>query len=229
MLNCASLQYGLIGSTEYGEDFAEWISEHAVAYLNVDVSSAGSRWDAVASPSLAHLIRRTAMDVPHPSEEGKTLWDAKEDEGPFKPFGPVGPDGEFGLVMLNNGDTDVQGVNTTISSHRILEIGNIHADVDVMEAYEATRNIGLGKTEGKDGTAVGPMGSGSDFTVFLQRLGVKFNYSSLIIHPLTDIPRLLVPTKASPALLMMHRIIITQSMTVFSGKRSMLILVSRNM
>ncbi|KAJ4494602.1 hypothetical protein C8J55DRAFT_497082 [Lentinula edodes] len=165
-------EYGLIGSTEYGEDFAEWISEHAVAYLNVDVSSAGSRWDAVASPSLAHLIRRTAMDVPHPSEEGKTLWDAKEDEGPFKPFGPVGPDGEFGLVMLNNGDTDAQGVNTTISSHRILEIGNIHADADVMEAYEATRNIRLGKTEGKDGTAVGPMGSGSDFTVFLQRLGI---------------------------------------------------------
>ncbi|KAJ3853593.1 Zn-dependent exopeptidase, partial [Lentinula lateritia] len=115
-------EYGLIGSTEYGEDFAEWISEHAVAYLNVDVSSAGSRWDAVASPSLAHLIRQTAMDVPHPSEEGKTLWDAKEDEGPFKPFGPVGPDGEFGLVVLN--------------------------------------------------TAVGPMGSGSDFTVFLQRLGI---------------------------------------------------------
>ncbi|KAJ3919944.1 hypothetical protein F5877DRAFT_39116, partial [Lentinula edodes] len=132
-------EYGLIGSTEYGEDFAEWISEHAVAYLNVDVSSAGSRWDAVASPSLAHLIRQTAMDVPHPSEEGKTLWDAKEDEGPFKP---------------------------------ILEIGNIHADADVMEAYEATRNIRLGKTEGKDGTAVGPMGSGSDFTVFLQRLGI---------------------------------------------------------
>ncbi|KAJ3747714.1 Zn-dependent exopeptidase [Lentinula detonsa] len=144
-------EYGLVGSTEYGEDFAEWISEHAVAYLNVDVSSAGSKWDAVGSPSLAHLIRKTAMDVSHPSgEEGKTLWDAREDEGPFKPF----------------------GLNTTISSHRIVEIGNIHADADVMEAYEASRNERLSKEEGRDGTSIGPMGSGSDFTVFLQRLGV---------------------------------------------------------
>ncbi|KAJ3753899.1 hypothetical protein EV360DRAFT_52645, partial [Lentinula raphanica] len=117
-------EYGLVGSTEYGEDFAEWISEHAVAYLNVDVSSAGSHWDAVGSPSLAHLIKKTAMDVAHPSgEEGKTLWDARNDEGPYKPFGPVGPDGKLGL-------------------------------------------------EGRSGTEIGPMGSGSDFTVFLQRLGV---------------------------------------------------------
>lgn len=28
-------QYGLIGSTEWGEDFAEWIDEHVVAYLNL--------------------------------------------------------------------------------------------------------------------------------------------------------------------------------------------------
>ncbi|KAJ3997951.1 Zn-dependent exopeptidase [Lentinula boryana] len=165
-------EYGLVGSTEYGEDFAEWISEHAVAYLNVDVSSAGSKWDAVGSPSLAHLIRKTAMDVSHPSgEEGKTLWDAREDEGPFKPFGPVRPDGKPGLVVYTN-SSDAQGLNTTISSHRILEIGNIHADADVMEAYEASRNERLSKEEGRDGTSIGPMGSGSDFTVFLQRLGV---------------------------------------------------------
>lgn len=29
------LQYGLIGSTEWGEDFADWIQEHVVAYLNL--------------------------------------------------------------------------------------------------------------------------------------------------------------------------------------------------
>ena len=32
-------EYGLIGSTEFGEDFGEWIKENAVAYLNVDVST----------------------------------------------------------------------------------------------------------------------------------------------------------------------------------------------
>ena len=28
-------QYGLIGSTEWAEDFADWIQGHAVAYVNV--------------------------------------------------------------------------------------------------------------------------------------------------------------------------------------------------
>jgi N-acetylated-alpha-linked acidic dipeptidase len=29
------LQYGLVGSTEWGEDFADWIQKHVVAYLNL--------------------------------------------------------------------------------------------------------------------------------------------------------------------------------------------------
>ena len=28
-------EYGLIGSTEWGEDFADWIQKHVVAYLNL--------------------------------------------------------------------------------------------------------------------------------------------------------------------------------------------------
>lgn len=30
-----SLKYGLVGSTEFGEDFADWIQKHVVTYLNV--------------------------------------------------------------------------------------------------------------------------------------------------------------------------------------------------
>jgi len=35
MLKLVSLQYGLIGSTEWGEDFSEWIKDHVVAYVNI--------------------------------------------------------------------------------------------------------------------------------------------------------------------------------------------------
>ena len=35
VLNIERLQYGLVGSTEWGEDFADWIQEHVVAYLNL--------------------------------------------------------------------------------------------------------------------------------------------------------------------------------------------------
>ncbi|KAG6915008.1 hypothetical protein DXG01_013913 [Tephrocybe rancida] len=87
-------EYGLVGSTEWGEDFAEWISKHAVAYLNTDTSASGSHWNAGASPSLANLIKQTALEIPHPTVEGKNLWDARNDEGPFQPTDGV-IDAEF--------------------------------------------------------------------------------------------------------------------------------------
>ena len=41
-------QYGLIGSTEWAEDFADWIQGHAVAYINV-----GEYHDFCGLPELA--------------------------------------------------------------------------------------------------------------------------------------------------------------------------------
>lgn len=101
-----------------------------MSYLNVDVSVAGSQWNVGGSPSLADLIKRSALDVPHPTKPGKTLWDAREDEGPFKgkPEGFIGPEIYYG--------------NATIMS----------------QAPESE---------------VFPLGSGSDYTVFLQRIGVS--------------------------------------------------------
>ena len=32
-------EYGLVGSTEWGEDFADWIQKHVVAYLNLGEQS----------------------------------------------------------------------------------------------------------------------------------------------------------------------------------------------
>ncbi|KAH8096736.1 Zn-dependent exopeptidase [Cristinia sonorae] len=120
-------EYGLIGSTEWGEDFADWIQQSAVAYINVDVSVAGSAFTASGSPSLAHLIRKTAKEVPHPTDPNRSLWDSSKDKGPF-----------------------TKGV----------------ADAEFMAFYEATER------QRAAFTGVPPLGSGSDYTVFLQRLGV---------------------------------------------------------
>ncbi|ELU41729.1 vacuolar protein sorting-associated protein 70 [Rhizoctonia solani AG-1 IA] len=121
-------EYGLIGSTEWGEDFADWIQEHVVAYLNVDVASAGDRFGLSGSPSLAHILRQAAIDVPHPSDANRTLWDARDDLGPFT--GPIDKDAFI-----------------------------------VQQEAELARNAA-------SGTGVSPLGSGSDYTVFLQRLGI---------------------------------------------------------
>ncbi|KAL1946513.1 hypothetical protein VTO73DRAFT_14617 [Trametes versicolor] len=121
-------EYGLIGSTEWAEDFPGWISGNVAAYINVDGSAAGAPWVVTGCPSLAHLIRDAALDIPHPTAPGKTLWDARNDIGPF--HGP--------------------------------------ADAAFVEAYLAKQ---LAKQDGDVG-GIEPLGSGSDFTPFLQRLGV---------------------------------------------------------
>lgn len=46
-------EYGLIGSTEWGEDFEDWIDEHVVAYLNLGTS-----------PSLYPYIRPPGECIP---------------------------------------------------------------------------------------------------------------------------------------------------------------------
>jgi N-acetylated-alpha-linked acidic dipeptidase len=69
------------------------------------------------------------MEIPHPSDSNRTLWDARNDVGPFT--GPV------------NGD--------------------------VLEQYQVAQQ----KRQAAYETGVVPLGSGSDFTVFLQRLGVS--------------------------------------------------------
>ena len=93
--------------------------------LVTDVSVSGSTWNVLASPSLAHLIQRSAQDVPHPADSTKTLWDARHDVGPYE-----GPMDTASAFIRNQDQND-------------------------------SSNPGIG-----------PMGSGSDFTVFLQRLGV---------------------------------------------------------
>ncbi|KAF8583526.1 Zn-dependent exopeptidase [Ramaria rubella] len=119
-------EFGLIGSTEWGEDFPEWIKEHVVAYINVDSSVSGSRFGLSASPSMAHLVRKAAEDLPHPTRPGSSLWDATGDRGTL-----TGP-----------------------------------ADAAVMAMAEADEQLA------KQGLGVSALGSGSDFTVFLQRIGV---------------------------------------------------------
>lgn len=90
-----------------------------------DSSVSGSRFGASASPSLAHLVRGAALDIPHPTKPGLTLWDAKKDRG--------------------------------------ILTGNISAEAQSMHDAELQQADELG---------VNPLGSGSDFTVFLQRIGV---------------------------------------------------------
>jgi N-acetylated-alpha-linked acidic dipeptidase len=61
-------EYGLVGSTEWGEDFPEWITKHVVAYLNVGASISPSlRLRISAVPILILILRceRVWLEIPY--------------------------------------------------------------------------------------------------------------------------------------------------------------------
>lgn len=75
-------EYGLIGSTEWVEEYLPWLNGTVVAYLNVDVGTRGPQFTAAASPLLnGALIEATKLVLsPNVTVPGQTiydLWDKK--------------------------------------------------------------------------------------------------------------------------------------------------------
>ena len=61
-------EYGLIGSTEWVEEYLPWLSGSAIAYLNVDVGARGSNFEASASPLLNRVIFEATGLVQSPNQ-----------------------------------------------------------------------------------------------------------------------------------------------------------------
>ena len=70
-------EYGLIGSTEWVEQYLPWLSASAVAYLNVDVATRGDLFSVSASPLLNEAINEATSLVPSPNQtvKGQTVRD----------------------------------------------------------------------------------------------------------------------------------------------------------
>ncbi|GAA5902456.1 M28 family metallopeptidase [Sporobolomyces salmoneus] len=118
-------EYGLIGSTEFGEDFTGWLREKVVAYLNLDVSVSGSSFELAASPSLAHLLQECSSLVRDPTSPSNST-------------------------------------STTTSSK----------DLIAVEGGELEKRTSTKGQEDLGQTKVKTLGSGSDFSVFLQYIGI---------------------------------------------------------
>ncbi|KAL8713247.1 MAG: hypothetical protein Q9220_002768 [cf. Caloplaca sp. 1 TL-2023] len=75
-------EYGLIGSTEWVEEYLPWLSKAAIAYLNVDVATSGPQFTTAASPLLHGVIRNVTGLVQSPNQTiaGQTVrdtWDGR--------------------------------------------------------------------------------------------------------------------------------------------------------
>jgi N-acetylated-alpha-linked acidic dipeptidase len=120
-------ELGLIGSTEWGEQYARELGD-APAYFNMDVAVSGPKFGSSSVPSLKQFVRDATKVVPSP--KGGTVYEVWRKANEPGAAGPQSP-------------TDAIG-----DSRRTPE-AQLNADAPV-----------------------GDLGSGSDYTVFLQRLGV---------------------------------------------------------
>jgi N-acetylated-alpha-linked acidic dipeptidase len=119
-------EYGLIGSTEWGEQHEPELAQ-AAAYFNMDVAVAGPKFGASAVPSLKQFLRDVTKVVPGP--KGGTVFDDWRN--------------------TNKPDSEPVNPQETATSMQRPPAAQMHSDV-----------------------SVGDLGSGSDYTVFLQHLGV---------------------------------------------------------
>jgi N-acetylated-alpha-linked acidic dipeptidase len=119
-------EQGLIGSTEYAEQYAGAL-QNAVAYFNMDVAVAGPDFGASSVPSLKQFLRDIAQSVPSP--KGGSVYDVWRAQSEAARRGRGNADA--GSCAERRGDAD-------------------HGDAHV-----------------------GDLGSGSDYSAFLQHLGVS--------------------------------------------------------
>ncbi|KAK1810680.1 hypothetical protein LTR12_014962 [Friedmanniomyces endolithicus] len=70
-------EYGLLGSTEWVEEYLPWLSEATVAYINVDVGARGPNFQTSAAPVLNKLIEAATGEVLSPNQtvHGQTVRD----------------------------------------------------------------------------------------------------------------------------------------------------------
>ena len=118
-------EQGLIGSTEYAEQYAKSL-RNAAAYFNMDVGVAGPEFGASSVPSLKQFLRDIAQAVPSP--KGGTVYDAWKAQS---------------------------------------ETARLHRENADAGSF-AERSSGVDRSD----VHVGDLGSGSDYSAFLQHLGV---------------------------------------------------------
>lgn len=64
-------EYGLVGSTEWVEEYRTFLMQNAVAYFNLDVATSGPWLDPAAAPLMYGVFQNAAKSVKDPSADKK--------------------------------------------------------------------------------------------------------------------------------------------------------------
>ncbi len=148
-------EFGAVGSTEFVEAHGDWLDRRAVAYLNVDVLTAGSL-DVSGSPSLRDLVWAVAGEVEDPVAGG-TLADrwrergeGAEGETDRPVLGPLGVGSDWTAFFHHAGVPSLQwtmnGRGTYAVYHSALDDYDylrVHADSALLYTPQMARVMGL--------------------------------------------------------------------------------------
>ncbi|KAL8868857.1 MAG: hypothetical protein Q9174_004708 [Haloplaca sp. 1 TL-2023] len=98
-------EYGLVGSTEWVEEYINWLSVSTVAYLNIDVGVSGKAPSLSATPEIGTIATEIMKKVIWPTMPNETLYDAwlAESDGEV---GVLGSGSDY-TSFLHNGISSV--------------------------------------------------------------------------------------------------------------------------
>jgi len=101
-------EFGMIGSTEWGEEFRDKLRKDAVLYINFDGSVSGPNFGASAVPSLDHFIQSITKDVNDPSTNTPifAMWWKNQNRSRLKTLEDVIPENAAVSVGRIGGGSD---------------------------------------------------------------------------------------------------------------------------
>lgn len=101
-------EYGLLGSTEWVEEFVPWVKKANVAYINLDTAVSGSVPDFSATPDF-HAIATEIMKkivFPYHGLTNVTLYDVFNEATPGK-IGVLGSGSDYTAFLHSNGISSI--------------------------------------------------------------------------------------------------------------------------
>ncbi len=69
-------EFGVIGSTEYCEQYADELRRNAIAYINLDGATMGTKFAAASDPLLKTLIEQATREAPQARDATRTAFEA---------------------------------------------------------------------------------------------------------------------------------------------------------
>lgn len=185
LLSWSGEEYGLLGSTGWGELNAQQLTRSA-AYLNVDTAVSGDLLSVSATPALSTLWKDALDDLTATTTAAATTTSTTSTAATATTGATTGTNtttstSPLGVALRNGPHGSVKDSNTgreifaaPLANIRERSSGKLRQrrSLKAAAAGKAVASTAVGADDNAADADVGTLGSGSDYTVFLDHLGI---------------------------------------------------------